>query len=148
MAFHYSLDALLRVRQIRERREEEMLGTIISKINTVQVQIENAKEVLLDTRRLLLQNMTGGVAGSELQFAANCDAGRAFYLEMLENHLQQLEKQRLEQGKIYREARQGREILENYRERQLQIYNQEQSRCEQRRVDDLFLIRLGHSNEK
>jgi flagellar export protein FliJ len=147
MAFHYSLEALLRVRQIHERREEEMLGAIISKISAVQMQIENAREALLDSRRLLLQNMADGVAGSELQFAANCDAGRAFYLEMLQNHLQQLEKQRVEQGKIYREARQRREVLESYRERQLQIYNQEQSRREQQRVDDLFLVRLGHSRK-
>ena len=148
MPFHYSLEALLRVRQIRERREEDLLGAIISKINVVQVQIENAKQGLLNSRRHLLQKMRGGVAGSELQFEVKCGAEGASYLEMLENLLQQLKKQQLEQGRVYRVARQRREILENYRERQLQTYNQMRSRKEQQRVDDLFLVRLGYSKKK
>jgi flagellar biosynthesis chaperone FliJ len=55
--------------------------------------------------------------------------------------LQDAERQRLEQLKVYQEARQRREIFEGLRERQQELYKLNQSRRQQQRTDEAFLIR-------
>jgi flagellar export protein FliJ len=61
--------------------------------------------------------------------------------EFLAQKLKDLEKAREAQQAIYMKARQEREAFSTLREQHLAAYEEEQSRREQRQIDDLFLVR-------
>ena len=60
--------------------------------------------------------------------------------------LSELEQKRKEQQARYVQARMQREILSNLYKRQLAEYQLDQSRREQQRIDELFLIRRVSSS--
>ena len=148
MAFRYPLQSVLRLRQGLERQEEQRLFAIAATVARLRAQIEELQQMRLQTRRSALQEIStsesgaSGTSGSVLQFAAVCDAANAESQARLRTQLTEAEHRRLEQLRIYKAARQKREILESLRERQETDYNREELRRQQERADDQFLARF------
>jgi flagellar export protein FliJ len=141
MAFRYTLQLLLRVRQSLERQEEQRLYAAAAVVAQLRAKLEQLERDRLNAKRAVLQQMSEGTFGSTLQFVADCDAAAAFHCARLQAELVDAEHRRLEQLDVYRQARQKREIFEGLRDQQKAVYDQERARREQELADEAFLLR-------
>jgi flagellar export protein FliJ len=140
MSFHFSLQAVLRLRESFERRERLRLEIIAREIAKASQQCQHA---LLDRdkARLELQNkLRQGTTATEMQFELACDRARVRRIEALNEHLGKLQDLRRRQLEVFRKAQQQRKILENLRDRQLAAYQLIQNRREQQQMDDRFIL--------
>jgi flagellar export protein FliJ len=148
MAFHFPFEAVLRVRRGQERVERLKLEAIASEQARAKGQLDQMTEQFFESRRRFQRQMGQGTSGSELQFENARSELVAAARRALQVHILELEQQRLNQVRAYIKARQRREILENLRARQLEIFRQSLSRREQQQLDDLFLMRQSHPREE
>lgn len=141
MAFHFSLETILRLRRGQERAERLKLEAIASEQARAVSQLEIMTERFFESRRRFQQLMVQGTSGSELQFENARSEGVAAARRALKARISELEQQRLKQVEAYTKARQRREILENLRNTKFEVYRQMLSRREQQELDALFLMR-------
>jgi flagellar export protein FliJ len=141
MAFHFPLEAILRLRRGQERMQRLKLEAIASEQAQARRQLEFITEQFFESRRRFQQQMCQETSGSELQFEdARSDRVTAAR-RALRMRISELEQQRLKQVEAYMTARQSREMLENLRSRKFEVYRKLLSRREQQELDDLFLMR-------
>lgn len=143
MAFRFSLQALLRVRQSLEKAELQRLQIIAAHAVRVRAAIESVDAEQQAAKRSMIEAAAAGISGAELRFEALRDAAFAERRAALVKKLAEIEKLRREQQARYLRVRQQREILSELRERQFAAYRAEQARREQQQIDELFLIRRG-----
>lgn len=148
MAFHFSLEAVLRLRRGLERVERLKLEAIIIEQAKTRAQLEELTESHFELRRQFQRNLGNGLVGSELQFEAMREAGATALRASLSARLKELDQQRWAQAQIFKKARQHREVLENLHVRKLDLYRIEQGRREQQELDDLFLMRQGIKSDE
>ena len=141
MPFRYRLQPVLRLHRSLEYQEEQRLFASASVVNRLRAELETRQRQDLTARRAALAEMALFSSGAQLQFRAWCDAASQRAIEFLKGQLQEAERKRLEQLKVYQDARQRREIFEGLRERQKEVYDQELARREQQSTDEAFLIR-------
>ena len=143
MAFHFSLEAVLRLRRGQERLERLKLEAILSEQAKTRARLAELTQSHFELRRHFQQELGSGLVGSELQHEAMRGAKVASLRVALRKLLAELDQQRWAQAQIFAKARQNREVLENLRLRKLNLYRIEQRRHEQQELDDLFLMRQG-----
>jgi len=141
MAFHFSLKALLRLRESLEIAELRRLQAMAADVIHARMAVESLDARIAADRRQAVVAAAGGISGAELHFSALREAAYRERRSMLLKKLAELERARQEQLLRYKKARQKREILENLRNRQLTAYQTEQTRREQQQIDELFLMR-------
>ncbi len=141
MAFRYSLQSLLRLRQSLERQEEQRLFALAALVARLRAEIEELKQEDVGIRRAQIREMADGTLGASLHFASACGGALDMVRKKLELQLEEAERKRLTQLRAYKAIRQKREILEGLRERQEAAYEVESARHEQQNVDEAFLIR-------
>jgi flagellar biosynthesis chaperone FliJ len=141
MAFHFSLEAILRLRRGQERVERLKLEAIASEQAKVRKQLENMTQQFFESRRRFQQQVGHEKFGAELQFEDARSDRVAAARRALEMRVAGLELERLKQVEVYKKAHQSRELLENLRGRKFDFYRQTLSRREQQELDDLFLMR-------
>jgi flagellar export protein FliJ len=144
MAFHFSLRALLRLRESVEKAELLRLQSIAAQAVQLRLEIESIDSEIKTRRQELLDQTAGGISGAELHLAALSEAARQQRRAQMLIKLNEVEQLRKKQQLRYTHAHQQREILSNLRERQLSVYVREQARREQQQIDELFLIRRAH----
>jgi flagellar export protein FliJ len=148
MAFHFSLETILRLRRGQERAERLKLEAIASERARARRQLEIMTEQFFESRRRFQQLMAQGTSGSELQFESARSESVAAARRTLKARISELEQQRLMQVEVYMKARQSREILENLRDTKFEVYRQMLSRREQQELDALFLMRQDLSRDE
>ncbi|MGO8786376.1 MAG: flagellar export protein FliJ [Terriglobia bacterium] len=140
MPLRFSLQAVLRLRESFERREQQRLEVVTREFVKVKQQWEQAKLDRANTVVQLQKKLRQGVTAVEMQFDLACDRARLRRIEALNGHLVKIEDLRRRQLEAFRKAQQQRKILENLRDRQLAAYLLVQTRREQQQMDDRFLI--------
>lgn len=148
MAFHFSLETILRLRRGQERAERLKLEAIASERARAGRQLEIMTEQFLESRRRFQQLMIQGMSGSELQFENARSESVTAARRALEARISELEQQRLKQVEASMKTRRSREILENLRDTKFEIYRQALSRREQQELDALFLMRKDPFREE
>jgi flagellar export protein FliJ len=143
MAFHFSMETLLRLRHSLERKERLTLEDLARRIAAVRTEIAELQQEHRAALALQSGGLKGGLNASELHFAQACEAVREARHRSLTDRLVELEKQHRLQQSVFLEARQKREVLDNLRDRQESEYRRDRDRREQQDVDDLFLMRAG-----
>jgi flagellar biosynthesis chaperone FliJ len=141
MAFHFPLEAILRLRRGQERAERLKLEAIASEQALARNQLENLTQQFFASRRRFQQQLGDEKFGAELQFEDARSERVAAARRALELRVAELEQERLKQVGKYKKAHQSREVLENLRGRKFALYVQMLSRREQQELDDLFLMR-------
>jgi flagellar export protein FliJ len=141
MPFRYRLQPVLRLHSSLEHQEEQRLLALTSVVNRLRAELEMRQGQDFAARRAALADMEVFSSGAQLQFRAWCEAAAQRTIELLKRQLQEAERKRLEQLKVYQDARQRREIFEGLRERQKEIYDHEWARREQQSTDEAFLVR-------
>jgi flagellar export protein FliJ len=141
MAFRYPLQSLLRLRESLERQEEQRLFALAAEVARLRTQIERLQQEDFESRRMELQEMASGSSGALLQFEAICGAASEAARRKIGLQLEESERKRLNQLRVYQAAHQKREILQGLRERQETAYELEIARQEQQIADEAFLMR-------
>jgi flagellar export protein FliJ len=141
MPFRYRLQSVLRLRRSLEHQEEQRLFALAAVVNRLRAELESRQQRDLAERRAALAEMQVLSSGAQLQFRAVCDAAAQRAILGIRAQLQEAERKRLEQVKVYQEARRKREMFESLREQQEAIYDRELAHREQQSADEAFLIR-------
>jgi flagellar export protein FliJ len=142
MSFRFTLAAVLKYRKNLEQREYLALAKVHQEIAQVEMQLSQFEEWLSEITNLRAAETVRGIASVHLQNAYERERTLETQREQLQAKRHDLMVKRQQCWKTYELARQKREILEELRGQQLDAYVLDQSRREQRRVDDLFLSRL------
>lgn len=140
MAFHFSLEAVLRLRKSYERRERQRLEIITRELVKAQQQREQARLERGNAMVQMQKKLRQGMTAVEMQFELVCDRTRARRIAVWNDQVAKLEGLRSRQLEVFRQAQQQRKILENLRDRQLTAYQQIQARRTQQQMDDRFLL--------
>lgn len=148
MAFHFPLEAILRLRRGQERAERLKLEVIASEQAQARNQLENMTNEFFESRRRFQQQMGEEKFGAELQFEDARSDRVAAARRALEMRIAALEQLRLKQLAVYAKAHQSRELLDKLRERKFELYRLMLSRREQQDLDDLFLMRRNRFDDE
>jgi flagellar FliJ protein len=141
MSFRFSLATVLRVRESIEQREERALQRIQLEMARVLRQIEELSAAIArahDTQVEALQRpVPAGYLHGLLWEAQAAEVRRKALLATL----QTLELQRDKQMKLYQAAHRNHETLISMKRDQRNAYELEQTRTQQKSLDDIFMAR-------
>jgi flagellar FliJ protein len=145
MAFRFPLATVLRVKESLEKREERALQRIQLEMARVSHQMEELTEAAAKAHaarnQALLQAVPAGQLHTMLWEAqAAVEAKTALNIT-----LQGLEEQRLKQMKVYLAAHREHETIINLFNEQRNAYELEQTRAQQKYLDDIFIARRHRS---
>ncbi len=143
MAFRFTLASLLRLWQSRERYERRKLEALAARVGALRAEMRRIELSALEARRAAGTRLGAGVAASELHFAAVCEGSRQEFLAQLGERLNAAESERMAQMSVYQGVERQMKIFENLRRRQFDAFRLEETRREQKRMDEIFLLRLG-----
>jgi flagellar export protein FliJ len=141
MPFHFPLEPLLRYRRSTEHQQELRLQLANQRVTAIERPIAEIGQSL---QRMLLteaRQLQSGWSAAEMQFHIFCRSTLLRQRGELENQLAREQMHCRECVAELRRARQLREAVESLRNEQLNIYQQEAARRDQRDFDDLFLLR-------
>jgi flagellar FliJ protein len=141
MAFHFSLETVLRVRRGLERSARLKLEAIVSEQSAARAKMEQITETGIVLKRQFQDELKNVLKGSELQFEAMRESNLALSRTRIRSRVSELEQQRMAQLRIFLDARRNREVLESVRLQKFDLYQIESLRREQQELDDLFLMR-------
>jgi flagellar export protein FliJ len=144
MPFHFSLQAILHLRQSLERQHELRLraaNQLVARVQRLIAQLDERQNALRGNQA---QALHAGTTVAELRFTLSCESMLLQQRRDLERELTRLQKLRDEQQKVFQYARLQRETLASLRARQLHEYEREAARRQQRQLDDLFLLRRAY----
>ena len=141
MAYRFPLAAVLRLRESIERREERSLQVL-------QMEIVRVSRILEE----LTASMSGAREGQERAMRQPAPAGHLHSVllewqsavhrkDALLQHLDSLKRKHDEQMRVYRDAHRDREMLSDLYSRNKRAYTAEQTRTQQKQLDDLFVAR-------
>lgn len=135
------MEVLLRYRQGRERQQELLLLEANHQVLQVRHQIEGVNAGLANAAMHAERQLGSGWTAAELQFEMLCRSVLVERRHQLEKELARRNEARSKCLEAAIQARRQREVIETLRAHQFQLYRQEEGRREQRRLDDLFLMR-------
>ena len=144
MAFRFPLETLLRVRQGLERQHELRLQEANQRVAMLRQQIEDTHSEMRNISARRQPQLEIGISAAELHFDVLCQSVLTERQHALEKQLVEAESLRHLRSEDFLQARRQREVIDTLRRHQLQDYQQEEARQNQRRLDDLFLLRRSY----
>ena len=142
MAFRFTLDQVLRVRESVERREELALQRAEMEVARVQRRIDELTEDLAGIARRRDEVLKHPTNAYELQ---SMDAETNAVVETRKTMIEALkivEEQRDQQRRIYQSAHSGRQMLSDLEKQQRIEYELGEVKAQQKKIDDLFAARV------
>lgn len=140
MAFHFTLQSLLRLWRSRERQERRKLEALAARMGALRTERRRVAEEATAARRQTGVRLDDGMTAAELHFAAACEGNRSRYLQWLQERMKAAEDEHRAQMAAYQAAERQCKILENLRRRQLEAFRLEETRREQKQLDENFLL--------
>ncbi len=144
MAFRFPLEVLLRVRQGLERQHELRLQKANQRVARLRQEIEDVHTGMENIAVRRRPQLESGVSVAELQFDQLCHSVLIERQRVLEGQLAEAEAFRHTCSQDFQLARRQREVMDTLRRNQLRDYRQREARQDQRRLDDLFLLRRAY----
>jgi flagellar export protein FliJ len=141
MAFRFPLATVLLFRQNLEHQQELLFQESHQRVERVRIEIESVDFAMTRIAEREAQQIMSGLSAAELQFDLLCRSVLVKRRNKLEKDMAQAEQVIAVRREVLRLARQQREVLDTLKTQQLEIYLQQQTRQEQRSLDDLFLLR-------
>jgi flagellar export protein FliJ len=144
MAFHFTLEAVLRYRRGLEDREQLRLQPLLFARAALQAELQRAQQAHRQLQTVLHDGLQRGLTPAiEIHLSFQCIRGMESRETLLQSRLQQMQVEIDQQTERYRQERRKREVLESLRDTQLRDYRQQQQRREQARLDEMYLLRRG-----
>jgi len=144
MAFRFPLQSVFHYRQSIEHQQELRLRAANHQVARARHLIAQIETRIEEIRTHQSQELGAGTTAAELRFALHCEAVLGQQRQAMQRELLRLQKLRDEQQNIFQRARRERETFESLRDHQLQEYERDAARREQRQLDELFLLRQAY----
>ncbi|MGA2849168.1 MAG: flagellar export protein FliJ [Terracidiphilus sp.] len=141
MAFRFSLAAVLLVRENAKKRAEQDLHTVQLEIGRINGQIETFDRNIAYTHIARERAIQQPIPAGEVQTFDHRVKTITESKKKLLDQLQSLELERDRRMKIYHEAHRNLETIVEMFSEQRTAHDQEQSRKEQKQLDDIFAAR-------
>jgi flagellar export protein FliJ len=141
MAFRFPLATVLRVRESIEQREERALQRLQLEIARARRQIEELSAQIANAHLAREEALRHPIPAGHLHTMLWDAQAAVEKKKTLLHALHTLEQQRDQQMKLYQAAHRDREMLTDMQDQQLSAYQQEQSRTQQKHLDDIFIAR-------
>ena len=141
MPFRFPLQSILHYRQSIEHQQELRLRAANQQVARVRHLIEQLNHRRNEMQAAQQERLNSGITSAELRFDLHWEGELLRHRGELEQQLIRLQQLRDQQRELFRSARQARETIENLREGQSLAYRTDETRREQRDLDDLFLLR-------
>ena len=145
MPFRFPLATVLRVRESLEKNEERALQKIQLEMARVSHQIEELTAKIAKSHETREQAMAQPIPARDLHTLLWEVKAATEKKKALHHDLQILEQQRDEQIKAYQDAHRDRETMTDMSNKQRDVYEQEQTRAQQKSLDDIFIARRHRS---
>lgn len=146
MPFRFSLEGVLSYRKNLEQAEELILNKILQEIARTHQQLQQLQTAHLSLREQRDRDLTESQPAAYLAELTEKEQYIERTIEIIQTQLQELEKKREAQLAVLRAAQQNREVLDEVRKQKYDTYQLEQTRREQKTLDDLFLSRIKNGN--
>ncbi len=145
--FKFKLDALLKVREFKEKKIKIELGELLKEISLIEEKIVFANKAIDETYQAQEAVMTDPEAGRMLQFFPYFIQGKKEDIKNKENLLWALRKKYdakiLELAKTRGEVK----VMENFKEKKFGEWTKEKNKKEQEAIDEILMIRRNGANE-
>jgi len=145
MPFRFPLATVLRVRESLEKHEERALQKIQLEMARVSHQIEELTVRIAKSHDAREKAMAQPIPARDLHTLLWEVQAAGEKKKALHRELQTLEQQRNEQIKVYQEAHRDRETMTDMSNKQRDVYEHEQTRAQQKSLDDIFIARRHRS---
>lgn len=145
--FKFKLDALLKVREFKEKKVKIELGELLKEIGTVEEKIELANIAIDETYEAQETFMKDPSAGQMLQFFPNFIKGKKEDIKNKENLLWNLKKKYDAKIVELAEARGQVKVMENFKDKKKGEWTKEKNKKEQEGIDELLMIRRNGASE-
>jgi flagellar export protein FliJ len=140
MRFHSHLETLLRLRRSAEHQQELLLLEVNQRIAALESVITEIQAAKKEIRNRPVHAIQDSIAGSELHFDESCIDALAKREVQLKAQLTAEQRNRELRQQTFYQARREREAVETLITHQREAYTKEETRRQQRRVDDVFLM--------
>jgi len=141
MGFRFSLAAVLRFRESVEKREELALQKLLLEMSRIRREIERLNAEIVRAHQARNQAMQTPLAAVHLQSMLKEIDTIADRRKALIASLANLDREREIQTKKYQAAHRDRQMLSDMQAKQLDVYEQERTRAQQKFLDDIFAAR-------
>ena len=141
MAFHFPLQAVYHFRKSLEHQQELRLLAANQQVAKVHHLLEQTEAGIQELQVRHTRELGNGMTAAEMRFMFEASSVLAARRKDLERELTRLKNLRDQQQRVFQQARREREIFESLRDQQFRLYVRNQSRREQRQLDDSFLLR-------
>src|SRR5581483_1759373 len=141
MGFRFSLAAVLRFRESVEKREELALQKLLLEMSRMRREIERLGTEIVRAHQAQNQAMQTPLAAVHLQSMLKEIDAIADRKKALIASLAALDREREIQTKKYPAAHRDRQMLSDMQSKQLDVYEQERARAQQKFLDDIFAAR-------
>jgi flagellar export protein FliJ len=145
MSFRFSLEGLRKLRLSEEHQQELLLQKASQLVSGLERQIAGIEVQLRSAWVEEQRKLENRVTGSELQFDLLCRSLLKRREGGLQKELLTALALRDQQREAFREAHRRREILDSLRARKLEIFRLQETRRDQQRADEEFLLRASFS---
>lgn len=144
MPFRFPLQAVLHFRLNVERQEELRLSVLNQRIASVTQRMGQIANRIRELCASSSDDLVAGTTSAELRFTLTTEGVLQHQHQELERDLTRLQGLQSQQQRVFHHARRQRETIESLRDQQLDEYRRNAARREQLRLDESFLLRLGH----
>jgi len=141
MPFHFPLEVVLRLRQSTEHQQELLLIEANLQVTRLDQQIRGLDKQSASSSSRRAHQLETGLKGAELHFELACVSALRARRRELERQLAEAEEVREARAREFREARRQRETMETLHNQQHELHRQHQERQDQRRLDEMLLLR-------
>lgn len=145
MAFRFSLATVLRLRESVQRQEERALQKILFEMARATRQIDGLSAEICLAGDEAERAMQRPIPANQVQLLISKKQLAQEKKSNLIRHRQSLEQDRDRQLHIYHAAYRNTETLIELRDSKRQLYEQDKTRADQKRLDDIYAARKQRS---
>jgi len=145
MSFRFPLAAVLMVRENAEKREEQALQKIQLEVARIANQIAELNAALAQVCVIREKALQTPIPAADLHSFLHRLQSLAEAKKTCVHRLQALELERDRQMKVYQAAHRDHETIADMFNEQRDAHEQEQSKSEQKHLDDIFVARRQRS---
>ena len=145
--FKFKLDALLKVREFKEKKVKIERGALLQEISAIAEKIVLANAAIDETYAAQETFMRDPSAGQMLQFFPNFIRGKKEDIKNKENLLWALKKKYDAKIVELAVARGQVKVMENFKDKKKGEWTKERNKKEQEGIDELLMIRRHGASE-
>lgn len=143
MRFRFPLEAVLRVRRIREEQQRGVLLAANAQAERLRQQLAGLEQALAAQALRRARALAVGASGAELQFETGCRQQAMTLRRQLQQQLHEAGLRRQQAQEQFLTLRRDRRLVEALSERWQREFERQQQKREEALAGEIYLLRRG-----